>query len=282
MNNITKLKLIAQALNDPRLQKLAQQVKRNFDLAKALRVAPQYWRNLNLQKYQEAIKSILKTSAEPNSEEFINVVYDYQMKSPNITTKDGILGNETFSAMVSTNSSIFKDVKLDSVKPSSGTPGAGGSRTTPKAALPFDPRGKTAKEIADFATQMGFVNLRDHGVSTKNYPYVVPELLRLIQALNAEGVKLTYVSEAWPVTQMHRDPNHWNGRAMDFVLSNPKQSQLASKICQQLGFNVINEYTRTTTYTSGRHIHVDLGSTPSVTDKNKYLAWERLDKSTTV
>lgn len=277
MHNYIKLKLIASALDNSNLKKIADKQKPKFDLQKALKASPQYWKTLSLSQYEKQIKQVLKTSAEPNSEEFVSAVYNYQIKNPNISLKDGILGEETFSAIIKDFPDIFKGVSIESmkqIKPFSRQVSPS-DKSSPKAPLPFDPQGKTGKQISEFATEIGFLNLRNHGIPTKNFPFVVPELVRMLKTLESQGIDIAYVSEAWPATSRHQDPNHWNGRAIDFVLKNPKQHSQASAICRSFGFDVVDEYVTKTQFGTGAHIHVDLGSLPSITDKNKMLAWEK-------
>lgn len=91
-----------------------QKVK--FNLAKAKLVAPTYWKDLKLDKYTSKIKSILQTADEPGTEDFYQAVYDYQMKDPEITLKDGIIGPETLGAMIKDDSSLAKEFQLSQSK----------------------------------------------------------------------------------------------------------------------------------------------------------------------
>lgn len=277
MNNFSKLKLLALALNNQALKKLADKQQIKFHTDRALKLAPLYWSKLSLAKFKEQIKNILKTSAEPNSKEFVTAVYEYQVSNSNISAKDGILGEETFGTMIKQNPSLFKGVTIESLKkakPFSPGPRNSGEKS-PKGQLPFDPVGKGTPEIVEFAAEMQFTNLKDIGIAIKNYPFVVPELARMLKTLESQGIKIDRVTEAWPATSNHNDPNHWNGRAIDFTLKNPNQHAQAAAICRSFGFDVVDEYVVKTQYTKGKHLHVDLGSLPSITDRNKFLAWEK-------
>ncbi len=57
----------------------------------------------------------------------------------------------------------------------------------------------------------------------------------------------------------HQDPNHYTGRAVDFVvvpLSSRESYELES-LCRQAGLRPYNEYVRGSLYKTGPHMHVD-------------------------
>jgi hypothetical protein len=66
----------------------------------------------------------------------------------------------------------------------------------------------------------------------------------------------------------HLDPAHGEGRAIDFVIKDgsgryidntgkcTEISEDVAKICAKDGFNPYNEYTNTSTYKTGNHMHI--------------------------
>lgn len=95
-------------------QKISNQdvKKYSFDIEKAKRAAPSYWSALDLEDHKAQILKVLNTSANPNTPEFYEAVYSYQLSNPSITMKDGILGPETFKAMGKTDQSLLKAVQV--------------------------------------------------------------------------------------------------------------------------------------------------------------------------
>lgn len=130
--------------------------------------------------------------------------------------------------------------------------------------------------VVEQAKQMGLVSLDGIG-EVKNNPYAVPELAQVAKEMRQyPGVKKLRITEAWPPVSNHVDRNHFNGRALDITIhdwpSPPtrKDFQTADALTKYLkskGFDVLNEYRYDTRYKTGVHIHIDMGSMPSVADK---------------
>ena len=109
-----RLKKIGKGLSKSSYHKLVRvaqsaQEKPLFNISKATRSSPGYWNRLGLDKYKDQIEKILQTTATPNSEEWVKAVYNYQIKSPMVTMKDGILGPETFRAMAKEHKDLFPE-----------------------------------------------------------------------------------------------------------------------------------------------------------------------------
>ena len=58
----------------------------------------------------------------------------------------------------------------------------------------------------------------------------------------------------------HSDPNHYAGKAVDFVVDGltKAESRELEDICWQAGFKPYNEYIHDSRYKTGDHMHVDL------------------------
>lgn len=57
----------------------------------------------------------------------------------------------------------------------------------------------------------------------------------------------------------HSDPNHYTGKAIDFVVDGmtKEESVKLEELCRQSGFSPYNEYIKTSRYKTGDHMHVD-------------------------
>ncbi|MBI2267080.1 MAG: hypothetical protein HYU64_18285 [Armatimonadetes bacterium] len=60
----------------------------------------------------------------------------------------------------------------------------------------------------------------------------------------------------------HSDPNHYSGKAVDFVVDGmtKQESVELERLCEQAGFKPYNEYIHGSTYKTGDHMHIDLVS----------------------
>lgn len=58
----------------------------------------------------------------------------------------------------------------------------------------------------------------------------------------------------------HQDPNHYAGKAVDFVVPGitNEESKTLEQLCRQAGFSPFNEYLNDSLYKTGPHMHVDL------------------------
>jgi hypothetical protein len=223
-----------------KLVKVAQSTedKSSFNTSKAIRSSPGYWNRLGLDKYKDQIEKILQTTATPNSEEWVKAVYNYQVKSPMVTMKDGILGPETFKAMTQVSPQLF---------PKS-------TRQTSKPQSPSNPYGK---DLQQQVKEMGLVSLQ--GVaSIKNHPYAHPKIRELCEKLVGAGAQLEMITEAYPPTIKHLTRGHSNGKAIDFTIKDPKYADsVVAFIKNQPGFKAVNEYKQKFSTTTGGHIHCE-------------------------
>lgn len=60
----------------------------------------------------------------------------------------------------------------------------------------------------------------------------------------------------------HSDPNHYSGKAVDFVVDGitKEESIELERLCERAGFKPYNEYVYGSKYKTGDHMHIDLVS----------------------
>jgi len=225
-------------------------------LSKARKWSPIYWRNLKLDRFKKQILQLLHTSAQPNSDEFLEAVYKFQVANPGTGKADGILGPQTLQVLR----------QLDSDLIQMEVPFAGKSRFQTK---PTYPRGND-DALLEQAQSLGLVRVDDLVNIGNAHPFLHPKLKSVLQAvLSYFPNSISHLSEGWPSTStVHSDQRHYNGHAMDFVLSRKGRSRLGeivSLLSQINGIRVLDEYTNPVATTTGGHIHVGLneaGPTP--------------------
>ena len=222
-------------------------LEESFNLEAALRSAPIYWRNLQLDNYTSEIQKVLKTSAQPNTKEFLQAVYEYQKAHPETGTADAMLGPQTFRAIVKLNPELFKNTDPTQYE----------KWLSPKQKvfeLLEDQKGKSVDQLVK---EYGLVSLEGL-VPIKNSPFIKPELKALLEKLIYNGAEIKRVTEAFPPSSKHRTPGHHNGGAMDFTLTDPQSAALVVNYISKLPqFKVLNEYDNNYGGKGG-HIHVHL------------------------
>lgn len=222
-----------------------------YDLQKAQRSAPIYWRNLQLDNYTSEIQKVLQTSAQPNTKEFLDAVYNYQKAHPETGAADALLGPITFKAMIKSNPDLFKNTDATQYN----------KWLSPRQIKVQLLESQKGKDIQQLVKDYGLVSLE--GIAPiKNSPYAKPELKSLLEHLQSANLQIEKISEAFPPSGEHKEPAHFNGGAIDFTLVDPR---LASKVVEYISnkfpqFKVLDEYNKSYGGTGG-HIHVNMKNT---------------------
>lgn len=77
----------------------------------------------------------------------------------------------------------------------------------------------------------------------------------IAQHFQGRGVTVTSTTGG-----QHTDPNHYSGKAVDFVIEGltKEESLIVEELARQTGFKPYNEYIHSSPYKTGDHMHVDL------------------------
>lgn len=225
-----------------RLYTLAQKQ----DLATAKRNSPIYWRNLNLEPHKEAIIKILKTTAPLHSDQWIEKVLEFQEKFPEAGDQDGILGPKTFRTMIKNFPNLFPNLDPDSLK----------QHYTEKQKSLESLKNLTRKSPEEIIEEYKMVDLSGV-IPIKNYKFGHPIFIDLLKQLKEKGFPLWRITEAFPPTVAHRSVAHYEGRAIDITLKDPRFSEQVVNFINQIpGFKALDEYKNYYGGTAG-HIHIE-------------------------
>lgn len=216
-----------------------------FDIEKAKKAAPQYIGSMNLNNYKTQLKQILKTNAEMNTNEWFEAVYNYQKQNPETIYADGIIGPLTFKTMTNKNPQMFQKQEVEKI------------HQTLQSTV-SDPKSLWGSELLQDAKQKGLVSLQSVA-PIKDYPYAHPDIKKLLEYLVNGGVKIQAITEAYPPTVRHGDPNHLSGRAIDVALKNPMTAHEVSKLINSMpGFKALDEYNNPSSRSTGGHLHITM------------------------
>jgi len=216
-----------------------------FDIEKAKKAAPQYIGSMNLNNYKTQLKQILKTNAEMNTNEWFEAVYNYQKQNPETIYADGIIGPITFKTMTNKNPQMFQKQEVEKI------------HQTLQSTI-SDPKSLWGSELLQDAKQKGLVSLQSVA-PIKDYPYAHPDIKKLLEYLVNGGVKIQAITEAYPPTVRHGDPNHLSGRAIDVALKNPMTAHEVSKLINSMpGFKALDEYNNPSSRSTGGHLHITM------------------------
>lgn len=236
-SSYVKLIRVAQSLDESKSPDKSKSPNKQPDyMQKALRVAPQYWNNLKLERFKAKIKEILKTSAEPNTPEFLTAVYEYQKANPQTGKVDAIIGPKTLSFMSTSTGNAFP---------------------TSTSSNQISENLKNLS-LQDQVKELGLVSL-EGVVDIKNSQYTHQKLVDLVERLKSAGAPINRVTEAFPPSSQHQSSRHYNGKAIDLTLTDERYAQsVVDFINKTPGYRAINEYVIKTEFGTGGHIHIEM------------------------
>lgn len=211
--------------------------KPKYNLQKAKRSNKYYFTQRPYEQSLEDLQDAFKTNAGPESEEFFDAVYKFQ-KGNNLDT-DGICGPQTFKkALGKTPQQWSREDKARRNK----------EESSEKQSF------KSPKELG-LIDLSKFVRVKEHNTN----PFAHPAFVELISNIsNNADFKFWRVTEAYPPTVKHRSKTHYNGKAIDFTLKDPRLADtVVAWINSQGSFWALNEYKVKTKFQTGGHIHVE-------------------------
>jgi LysM repeat protein len=144
----------------------------------------------------------------------------------------------------------------------------------PKPAF-FNPQDK--QKIEEFTKQQKLEDLSKKSsivLKHSNSKHCDERISKALDSLSSKMGKPIRVTEAFPPTSMHQSRSHYDGRAVDITLPDPRYADQVCQFLRQQGLKALNEYKVDTKYKTGGHIHIEaplLAMNKQPHDKNQNL-----------